>query len=137
MSDQNVVQQVEQAWGMDDEDLYRQLGMASLGTSNFAESVDSMNMLMSVASNTDAHLATKSLGDNLLNKGKVFFAQTLDSVKGIICTIYNDKINVDGKDLVAYIVTAIVTAGILTNALAVLIVTIAVKQGLTILCPIQ
>jgi hypothetical protein len=134
MADQNVAQQVEQAWVMSDEDLYRHLGMASLGTSSFTESIGSMKMLVATANNTDANLATKSLGDNLLNKGKVFFAQTLDRVKGLICTIYNGNMKVGDKDLAAYIVAAIVAAGTLTNALAVLIVTIAVKQGLTKLC---
>lgn len=136
MANQEVAQQVQQAWDMSDDDLYKQLGMASLGTSSFTESVGSMNMLMSVATNTDAHLASKSLGDNLLNKGKVFFAQTLNSIKGLMCTIYNEKIMLGDKDLAAYIIAAIVAAGILTNALAIMIVTLAVKNGLAKVCAI-
>ncbi len=136
MGDQDVVQQVEQAWVMSDEDLYRHLGMASLGTSNFNESVGSMKMLMSTAANTDADLATKSLGDSFLSAGQVFFAQMWDSLKGVVCSIYNDKINIGDKDLAAYIVGILLAAGTITNALAVLIVTIAVKKGLNNLCAI-
>jgi len=136
MADQEMAQQVQQAWNMSDDDLYKQLGMASLGTSNFTESIDSMNMLMSVANNTDAHLATKSLGDNLLNKGKVVFTQTWNSIKGLVCTIYNEKILLEGQDLATYIIAAIIAAGKLANALATLIVTLAVKKGLAKMCAI-
>lgn len=136
MADQELAQQVQQAWNMSADDLYKQLGMASLGTSNFTESIDSMNLLMSVASNTDAHLATKSLGDNLLNKGKVVFTQTWNSIKDLVCTIYNEKILLEGKDLATYIIAAIIAAGRLVNALATLIVTLAVKKGLTKMCAI-
>ena len=136
MANQEVAKQVQQAWDMSDDDLYKQLGMASLGTSNFTESVSSMNMLMSVATNTDAHLATKSLGGSLLSKGKVFFAETWNSIKGLVCTIYNEKILLGDKDLAAYIIAAIVAAGMLTNALAILIITLAVKKGLNTMCAI-
>jgi hypothetical protein len=46
----------------------------------------------------------------------------------------SEKLPIDGKDLVAYLVTAIVSAGAITNGLAVLVITIAIKRGLDRMC---
>lgn len=136
MADQDVAQQVQEAWSMSVEDLYKHLGMASLGARSFSESKSAMNMLMSAAANTDAKLATKSLGDSLLENGEAFFNWLWDDVKGIVCTIYNDKTAIgDAKDLASYIVGVVVAAGTISNPLAVLVITIAVKKGLDKLCP--
>lgn len=137
MASQDIAQQVLEAWNMSEDDLYKHLGMASLGTRSFSESVSSMNMLMSTAANTNAAVATKSLGDSLLEKGKEFFEWSWKRIKGIVCTIYTGKTNIGDKDLATYIAGVVAAAGTVTNPLAALIITIAVKKGLDKLCAIS
>lgn len=134
MISQNVDQQLGTAWEMSEDELYKHLGMASLGTESISESVGSMNMLMSIAENTNARLATESLGKNLLAKGKSLFSWLWDQIKTIVCAAYKDKINIGGKELAKYLLDIIVAAGKLTNAIAILVITIAIKKGLAKLC---
>lgn len=136
MTNPDLVQQAQEVWDMDEDQLYHFLGMNSLGTKDIAESVDSMNMLMSAAANTDGALAKKILNKHLRIKGEALFKHAWESVKGIVCTIYEEQISIGGKDLVAYLVAVIVAAGALTNALAVVVITIAVKKGLDKLCKV-
>jgi hypothetical protein len=127
--------QVQEVWNMSEEDLYKHLGMASLGTESVSEAFGSMEMLMSTARNTDAKLASESLGDSLLKRGQRVFVSLWDGLKEVVCTIYKDKTGIgDAKDLVAYLVAAVVAAGTISNPLAVLVITIAFKKGLEKLC---
>jgi hypothetical protein len=131
----DVAQQVQTAWTMSEEDLYKHLGMADLGTRSVTEAVDSMNMLMTAAANTDSASATMSLGQSLMEKGQRVFVSLWDGLKEVVCTIYKDKTGIgDAKDLVTYLVAAVVAAGTISNPLAVLVITIAVKKGLDTLC---
>jgi hypothetical protein len=131
----DVAQQVQTAWTMSEEDLYKHLGMADLGTRSVTEAVDSMNMLISAAANTDAASATLFLGQSLLENGHRVFELLWGGLKDLVCTIYSEKSSIgDAKDLATYIAAVVVAAGAISNPLAVLVITIAVKKGLDNLC---
>ena len=148
MTGQNIEQEVQDAWNMSEEDLYKHLGMVSLGTNSLSESTRSMNMLMSMAANPDAEIATNTLWENLLENGRNYFARAWNALKDIICTIYKGNDKLEGKDLVSYIVGELLgmiggaiaagtlLAGIISNPLLILVITIAVKKGLDLLCAI-
>ena len=122
---------------MKDDEIYRLLGLAQMGTQNVAEATKSMKLVMSAAANINVAEATTSVSGSLEADGKNYFEELWDSIKDIICQIYSEKLPVDGKDLVAYLVAAIVAAGAIANALAVLVITIAVRKGLNNMCGIK
>src|SRR5271157_755485 len=108
----DVAQQVQTAWIMSEEDLFKHLGMADLGTRSVTEAVDSMNMLTTAAANTDAASATLSLGQSLVEKGHRVFESLWDGLKDLACTIYSEKSSIgDAKDLATYIAAVVVAAG--------------------------
>ncbi len=132
-----IKRDVDTAWAMKDDEIYRLLGLAQMGTKNVTEAAKSLNLVMAAAMSTNISKATTSVSGTLEAEGKKYFEQLWKNVRGIICQIYSEKLPVDGKDLVTYLVVAIVAAGAITNALAVLVITIAVKKGLDKLCGVK
>jgi hypothetical protein len=129
-----IKRDVDAAWAMKDDEIFRLLGLAQMGTRNVIEATKSMKFVMAAVANTNAAVATASVSGSLEAEGKSFFEELWEKIKEIICQIYSEKLPIDGKDLVAYLVAAIVAAGAITNALAVLVITIAIKKGLDKMC---
>lgn len=137
MANPDLKKQVQLAWDMSENDLYKHLGMASLGTKSITESIDSMKMLISTAANTDAALAAASLDETLLEKGRESFKCLWDGLKDSVCPIYRNGASIGGtKVLVTDIINILVTAGVIANPPLVMAITIAVKLGLDLLCAI-
>ena len=138
MAGMDAAQQVDAVWDKSEDDLFKYLGMAYLGTVSIDESIDSMNALVSVAGDSNADSAISTLGNNLQVKGQHYFKLLWDDLKGVVCTIYNGKTNIDQeKDLAAYLVDVVIAAGKIANPLAALVITIAVKKGLDKLCAVK
>lgn len=132
----DVVEQIDEIWNLNEEELYRRLGMASLGTENALEAAGSMQFLIAVAANTDAMAARHFLSENLLTRGQTFFNRLWSSAKEIICTTYHEGHRVgDTKDMAAYLVDILVNAGRIANPLATVVVIIAIRRGLERMCP--
>ena len=130
-----VSHDVDAVWDMDETSLIELLGVSQMGTEAVADSLESYALLSSVAAETDGIIAKSNLTHSLKAKGQAFFTKLWNSIKEIICHIYTENLPVEGdKDLAKYLVGVIVAAGKLTNALAALIITIAVKKGLDTLC---
>jgi hypothetical protein len=135
MANPELIKQVREAWEMSDEELYKRLGLASLGTRSFAESTVSMQLLLSSAGDTNAAHATRVLCDDLLEKGRIYFAWLWNNLKNFVCIIHGDGNAIgEGRDLVAYIAGILIAAGKISNPIAVLVITIAVRKGLDELC---
>lgn len=132
-----IKRDVDAAWSMNDDEIYRLLGLAQMGTRNVAEATKSMKLVMSAAANTNVAEATASVSASLEAEGKNYFEELWENFKEIICQIYSEKLPIAGKDLAAYLVAAIVAAGAITNALAVLVITIAIKRGLDKMCGVK
>jgi hypothetical protein len=128
---------VDAVWEMDDQEVYRLLGLAQMGTNSVTEAKKSMGLIMSVAANTDADDATASVSTSLEKQGKTFLKKVWAEIKGIVCQIYNEKLQIDGKDLAAYLVAAIAAAVSISHALLVLVITLMVKRGLKKMCAIN
>lgn len=138
MSKLDVAQQIDVVWDMSEDDLYKHLGMASLGTESASEAASSMKFLMSTAENSDGAVSKRNLADTLLERGKKAFEVLWNGLKDIVCTIYREGQPVgDAKDLSAYIVGILITTGKIANPLAAIVITIAVKKGLDLMCPAQ
>lgn len=140
MANQTEREQIRQdaaaAWEMKEEEIYRTLGLARLGTGTLAEARNSMKFVMSVAASANVSEATASAAGTLEEEGRSYFEELWNSVKAIICQVHSEKLPVAGKDLVSTLAAVIVAAGAITNALAVLVITIAVKRGLDFMCGI-
>ncbi len=133
--DMNKIQSdVDTVWNMDDQEVYRLLGLAQMGTKSVTLAKKSMSSVMSAAANTNAKEAMASISGSLEVGGISYFEELWGNIKGIICQIYNDKLQIEGKDLAAYLVAALVSAVSISSALAVLVITIAVKRGLDKMC---
>lgn len=128
---------VEAIWNMEDKEVYSLLGLAEMGTKNITQAQKSMSFIMLAAANTNRGEAVAAVSDSLEEDGKNYFEELWEKIKGVICQIYNDKLQIEGKDLAAYLVAAIVSAISISNALAVLVITIAVKRGLDNMCSMQ
>lgn len=138
MSKIDIVQQIDVIWNMSEDDLYKHLGMASLGTESMSEAVSSMQFLMSTAENTDSAVSKRNLADTLLERGKKTFDVLWNGLKNIVCSIYRGGQPVgDAKDLSAYIIGILIETGKIANPFVALVITIAVKKGLDLLCPVQ
>jgi hypothetical protein len=129
-----AAKQVQPIWAMREDELLRLLGMASLGTESTKEAIGSMKMLMSAAKTENVTSATGILDDGLWKRGRELFDSMWAGFKGIVCTIYRDKVTVEGKELAAYLAAAVAAATGIANPLAALVITIAVKRGLDKLC---
>jgi hypothetical protein len=128
--------EIAQALSMTEDELLESLGIAAIGTEDIKDVVSSREFLQSVAAESNSESAARLLSSSLLGRGKTFFWKLWEKVKGIVCYIHNEGIKIEGDaDLVKYLVGVIVAAGAIANGLAVLVVTIAVKMGLTNLCP--
>jgi hypothetical protein len=64
------------------------------------------------------------------------FEKRWSQIKKVVCKFYSDGTKVDGKDLVTAIVAAIAVALKITAGWVIVVVTIAVKQGLGKMCGI-
>ncbi len=124
------------AWSMDDEEIYRLIGLVKMGTESVMEAKKSIGFVMSVAGNNDTDVAIALTNSTFLEKGKRHFRELWDGLKKIVCEIYARNLKLEGKDLVTYIVAAIMATVNIANALLVLIITIAVKKGLDKLCAV-
>lgn len=137
MAKAEVAQQIDAIWDMSKEDIYKQLGVASLGTESTIEAANSLKFLKSTAANDDGAVSVQNLEDMLLDHGKKYFDKLWNGVKGIVCTIYHQGKPIgDAKDLAAYIVGLLVTAGKIVNPLAAMVIVVAVKIGLDMMCPV-
>lgn len=130
--------EVESSWNMSEDEIYRHLGMASLGIGSVMESKKSMDMLMASATNTDAMLAAEGLGSDLADKGRKLFLEVWHTIRGGICSAYKDKTGIaEGKDLVKYLVSSIVAATAVSNPFLIFVITILVKKGMDEFCDIE
>jgi len=137
MNINQIKSDVDKVWNMDDNEIYHYLGLAKMGTTNIMESEVSIKKLMSIAANTNADEAKRSLFVNLEELGKKYFKETWNAIKKIVCRIYTDKLQIEGKELVVYLVAAILEVIKIANPLLILIITLAVRQGLNILCEVN
>lgn len=135
---QKIKKDIDLVWEMNEEEIYKQLGLASMGTESMVEAVGSMKFIMSTAANTNTVAATKSIEKSLAKKGRNYFDRLWRKVRDIACKIYSEKLPIgDKKDLAAYIVSILASATKIGNPLLVLIVTIAIKKGLDKMCKVK
>jgi len=130
-----VSKDVDAVWDMDEDALTELLGVSQMGTDAVEDSLHSFGMLATVAGESDGVKAKADLSDYLKHKGAAFFKKLWKRVRETVCHIYSEGLPVEGdKDLAKYLAGIVIAAGKLTNALAVLVITIAVKKGLDALC---
>lgn len=131
-----VSSDVDAVWDLDSEQLIIRLGVSEMGTEDANEALVSFNKLEAFAGDTNGIVAKSSLVDWLREKGKALFERTWALIKEKVCAIHQEGVNIDDdKDLTKYIVAAVTAALNVTNALAVLVISIAVKKGLDDMCP--
>lgn len=131
-----IKQDVEDVWKMKEGEIYRHLGLAYMGTTNVVAARMSMKRVMSAAASTDAETAVDLLSKTLEKDGKKHFNATWKKIKKIACQLYSSKPKLGGKDLVEYLVTAVAALVSITSAVAILVITLAVKYGLDKLCSV-
>lgn len=107
--DDMIIVDVSTAWDMNEEQLY-----ALLGDGSNASRLTPLN----------------------LNVSSLAFQKRWLQIKSFVCKFYSDGVKVDGKDLVTAIVAAIGAALNIAAGWVIVVVTIAVKQGLDKMCGI-
>lgn len=127
-------EEIEAAWKMDEGEIYRHLGLAQMGTRSVLEARSSLKKVMAAAASERIEASTKSLSLSLEKEGKKTFKDAWKAIKGIVCKVYCMKPKVSGKDLVESLVGVAAAAVSITSAILILVVTLAVKIGLTKLC---
>lgn len=129
--------EITRAMALSNEELIETLGVTALGTAGTEEAASSRTILLSVAEEMNPIAARSLLSKSLMERGEALFSKLWEQTKGIVCYIYREGIKVEEEaDLVKYLAGAIIAAGAIANALVVLVVTIAVKRGLDLLCPV-
>lgn len=107
-----------------------------MGTEDATEALESYEKLEALVGKEDGIASKSRLIDWLMEKGQALFEKTWAAIKDTVCYIHREGLNIDdNKTLAKYLAAAVVAAGSVTNALAVLVVSIAVKNGLDNMCP--
>lgn len=113
----------ELAWNLDDSQLYALLD---------ADASDFQQGQLAVQTKLQKGLSLQTIVEASKDK----FSRLWQQVKGITCQVYSENIDLGGKDLVTVIVAAITAALGWTGIWVVALVTLAVRQGLNLLCQI-
>lgn len=134
---QSLQTEIDSAWKMSDEQIYTYLGISAAGTGNVQPTISDMYSLMSTGKVNNMEEAMSFRWGGFLEIGKSFFNQAWAGMRDQICQLHEQNSEVlDEKSLTSIIVTAIVGAAGITQAIAVLLVTLAVRQGLNMLCSV-
>lgn len=132
-----IESQIELALSMSEDDLLQALGATSTGNASVQEATVLGGLLAKSSSSNqmilDQHHFSAS---HLIDLGEALFAKMWPKVRGMICHVYLDETKVGDKDLATYLVGLLVAALSISNALAILLVTLAIKRGLDMLCPV-
>lgn len=139
---ENINNATEMAWNLSIDEAYQQLGLAEAGNENLEGAIRSMATVRGYALHSYGDVSVRSMSEWFYSKGLEYFKKIWNSIKKIACEIYRKDVEVkDGKDLVKYIAEKVIEAGTalgiaaIGNAVVILVITIAVKQGLDALCP--
>ena len=116
------------------DDLYASLALTDAGNAGaMGLSLNSLSSLKSVMSAENA--APGGIIGWLIQKGRALFNSLWPAAKALVCGIYKeDSGDSDLKDWVARVAAALVGLLNITAAVAILIVTIAMKLGLDAIC---
>lgn len=141
MSDLTVEETIAAMKDMELDDLYKGLGLATMGTESPSENLASRGFIRTLASASDTNNAALAADAHLQSKGQLFMLQIADDVKKLICNdairnAINAQADQANSALVAAIVSAIstlATTGI-GAVVAVMIAWIVVKQGMHSFC---
>jgi hypothetical protein len=128
---------INSAFDMTDEELIEALGVASLGNVEFGDAITTRAGLISIKAGAPSIFSEPGFWDKLKIAGEAFFLKLWNEVKAIVCYVYRKDLKIeDDLDLIKYLVGLVVALGTISNPLAVLVITIAVKRGLDLLCPL-
>jgi hypothetical protein len=123
---------IDDAWGKSPDDLLVELGMASDSEGSLANQYQQLVRAQHYKSASGLVDEIKRLLEKIFKRGKSTFDVVWPQIRKFVCAVNRD--GYEDKALAAIIVEAVVAAFNIANPIVVLVVTYAVKEGLTKLC---
>lgn len=134
----SIQNEVESVWEMSEDQLLANLGLADIATKDNAAALKSYDKVVSLLNNQDKTMTHQDAFEWIRENGIEAFKRIWKTIKESVCQIYHENTSVeDDKGLAVYLSGIVVATLGITNALAVLVITIAVKRGLDNMCPVE